>query len=544
MAGSSDASAPVVEGLPRALLGTETRRRVSLATAALGFAAMAAIGGLQLAKNGSFWVDEASVAASLVDLAPSQLLGPLAGGQSYPRFQLLAIRGLVALFGYGTLVTRALPFLFFLAGGLAWMRLLALRFRDEPALVALGALLLLVPAPWFVYGAMLKPYTFDVLAAMVPFLLADRFYDEVLGEGRRPLRGVALAGLGALSYPYTMALLARVGAWWLWRGATGRLRVVPTGALPSLLAAGFCVGALWYTDLRHTSELGRALRAFWGACIVGDGSPLPDLLDRFAFGWWNGSCEFSQHGGVPPALLYGLRIAFVAGALRVSWTLVRRARPGPSGDLHDAVWGSRSLACALVVLGLPVASWTIGYPICAGRLTLFALLPLVVVALEGFDLAGRALRRSPRGGPALAAAAGLAVVLAVLPTSVGDARRLVVARPPGDLRGLLARTRERPQLPILTTSCTRKQLETLPEGTPATVLYLEQGGAIAAAARAPYEAWLVYTPASFCQAEVRHVRRSAETWRRFYTDADDARLLWLRFKKPAAPESREADGPG
>ncbi len=534
MAAPSDASAPDFEARPTALLGERARRHLSWTAAGLAFATMAGLGGLQLAKDGSFWIDEASVAASLTALTPSQLLGPLVGGQSYPRFQLLAIRGLVALFGYETLVVRALPYLFFLAGSLAWLRLLLARFRDEPALLALGGLLLLIPAPWFVYGAMLKPYTFDVLAATVPFLLRDRFYDEVLARAKRPWRGVALAGLGALSYPFAMALLARVGGWWLWRATAGHRRVATAGALPCALAAGVFGIGLWYTDLRHTSDLGGALRAFWSACIVGAGTPLPALLDRFAFGWWDGRCEFSHHGGLAPALLVMLRLAGAAGLLRVLLDLRPRARATRAESADAARWGSRSLACALLLLGLPVASWAFGYPICAGRLTLIALLPLLIVLLEGFDLVGVWLRGLP-DGRWLAATAGAAALLAVAPASLRDAHRLAVAEAPGNLRGLLARTRERPQLPILTTRCTRKQLETLPEGVEATVLYLEQGGAAVAAAREPHEAWLLYAPSSLCRGQVRRARRSAETWKAFHTETDDAWLLWLRFSREAAP---------
>ena len=60
-------------------------------------------------------------------------------------------------------------------------------------------------------------------------------------------------------------------------------------------------------------------------------------------------------------------------------------------------WGSRSVGCGVLLAGLPLASWWIGYPICAGRLTLFALLPLVVLTLEGVSFATGGVRRLPRG---------------------------------------------------------------------------------------------------------------------------------------------------
>ena len=86
---------------------------MSLVIAVASGLLMLALGANQLAKDGSFWIDEASVALSLLELSPGELFGRLVGGQSFPRFLLLAIDGLVGLFGYETLVARALPHLFF-----------------------------------------------------------------------------------------------------------------------------------------------------------------------------------------------------------------------------------------------------------------------------------------------------------------------------------------------------------------------------------------------------------------------------------------------
>ena len=59
--------------------------------------------------------------------------GELAGGgQNFPRFYLLLIRGVRALLGPETWATRLLPFLSFLAATFLWMRLLVVRFGARP----------------------------------------------------------------------------------------------------------------------------------------------------------------------------------------------------------------------------------------------------------------------------------------------------------------------------------------------------------------------------------------------------------------------------
>ncbi len=511
------------------LIPEETRRKLSIAIAGLAFLVMAGLGSWQMAKDGSFWIDEASVALSLKELSPGQLVGPLIGGQSFPRFLLLATRGAVALFGYETAVVRALPHVFFLAATGFWWWLLVRRFRDEPVLLALAGLLLVIPAPWFVYGAMLKSYSFDVLLALLPFLLSDRFYDETLAQGRRPLRLLLLTGGGALSYPFAMALLARAGGWWLVRARSGSPRVSPRGVFLLALGMALFAGCLWYTDLRHTSVLGEVLRDYWRKCLVGaEGTGTIALLDRFAIGWWDGRTEFSNRDGLGPFAVTVLRLAVVAGLVRIGALL---ARPAPAADAATATWGSRSAGCALVVVGLPVASLVGSYPICAGRLTLFALLPMLVMVLEGLAFAAEGLRRLPVG-PWLAAAAGVALLAVVAPTSYREAAQLVASPAPDDLRSVLERTRERSELPILTTSCTRKQIETLPEGIAAPVHYIEKGGALTVAATATSEAWLLYVPEPFCRRSITRIRQAAEAYEQKHTQKDGARLIYVRFRQP------------
>jgi len=502
------------------------RRRLSLAVSVAVFGAISALGVLQLLEDGSFWIDEASVALSLLELPPLERLGPLVGGQSFPRLYLLAISGLVEAFGYETWVTRALPHLCFQLASLAWVRLLYLRFRDEPLLVALGGLLLVIPATWFVHAALFKAYTLDVLLASLPFLLRDDFYDRTLGRGESPVRLFALTAPGALSYPFAMALLARCGGWWLARASEGRGRVSARGLGVGLAGVALFAAAVWTTDLRHTQVLGDALRSFWSRCLVGAGDTgTPALLHRFAFGWYDGRADFSHGGGLDPLSLWIVEAGFALGLVALVASLFPRLR-APGSE-----WGSRSLGCGVLIAGLPLASWLVGYPICAGRLTLFALLPLVLVTLEGAALAAAGLRRLPWGG-FLAVGIGCALVAWIAPTSARDALARARAPAPQDLRPLLAKVRRQPALPILSNTCTRKQIETLPEGAPAPVYYVEEGGVIAVAAPEPHAAWFLYVPEPYCRRAVRKVIDGAERSTPHHAPEDEARLFELRFPKP------------
>lgn len=498
--------------------------RLSLALAAAAFFVLVGVGAHQFFKDGSFWLDEASLALSLLQLAPGESFGPLVGGQSFPRLYLLAVHALVALLGYETWVVRLLPHLFFIAATFAWFRLLTERFRNEPLWIALGALLLSVPATWLFYGALFKVYSLDVFVSTLPFLLRDDFYDDTLARGKRPWRFVALTCLGIVSYPFAMVLLARVGGWWLQRASLGQRAVSRRGALMG--ASGLLVAATWVStiELQHTPKLAEALRNWWSACLVGGDTGTLSLLDRFLFGWFDGRADFTR---VKIAALPGsvLKLAFAAGLVRSVLALAPRTRlPSSEG------WGSRSLGYAGLLMGLPLASWLLDYPICAGRLTLFALLPIVLLVLEGVDAAAIGLQRLP-GGRSAALLGGAALALAILPASYANLATVVAQAPPENLRPLLERAREHGELPILTTTCTRKQIETLPEGLPAEVLYLNEGGGIAVAVRERPEAWLLFVRASFCQSNVARIRDAAVLWEPQDLGTIDVRLIRVGFRK-------------
>lgn len=493
----------------------------------LGVAALVVVGAAQLAKDGSFWRDEASVAQSLLELSPLELFGALRGGQSFPRLYLAAVQGLKSLFGYETLVVRALPFCFFVLGSAAWGWLLHRRLREQPLLLLFGFLLSLVPAQWFVQAAMLKPYTLDVFAAMLPFLLPDDFYDSTLARGERRWRLFALTAVGALSYPFALASCGRVAGWWAARLPQKRLAVDPPAA--GLFACGtlLFVGCLWLTDLRHTAELSGPLERFWQGCVLGaEGTDTRIALERLAFAWYTGETDFSRGGGLPQPLVSVLKLAFAAGVVRIAASMWLGARAGAQ---PPAAWGSRSLGHAALLCGLLLASLLVRYPVCPGRLTLFALLPLQVVTFEGFAWAAAGARRLP-ASRWLAVAAGLALVATAAPSSIRDANRMLHMAAPDDLRPALAIMRERPDLPVIATTCTTKQIETLPEGI--THELFTAAPAARNAALANPEAWVLYVPAPHCRSEVKALRAASAAWTERWKPAYGARLALARFESP------------
>ncbi len=516
-------------------MNDHSRERLSAGFATATVAAIALLGVVQFAKDGSFWVDEASVAASLVQLSPTELFGRLLGGQSFPRWLLLSIQATTAVFGFETMVARALPQVFFLLGSAVWGRLLYLRFRGSPLLVAIGGLLLLMPTSWPVYGAMLKPYSFDVFLAALPFLLGDVFYERALVSREGPGKDARLARSKlfaltlpvALSYPFGLALLARVGGWWLKRAATGRPQLALPGALAGISGLALFAACLWWTDLRHTSDIASSLHLVWGRCVIGH--PEADtlvLLDRFGVGWWQGAVEFARSGGVGAPVAMVLRVALVAGLLRVAFRI---------RDVPDSRWGSRSLGFAVLILGLPVASWVIGYPICSGRLTFFALIAMVTIALEGLAFGAALLGRLPGHallGHRIALGLGVLLLAAIAPPSLRDAARVAASPTPTDLRPLIEMTRERPELPILTNRCTQKQIDALPEGMPAPVLRIEEGGGIQVAVSESREAWLLIIPSPYCSKNIRKLRRVSERFEAFHDDGADAQLIHVRVTQP------------
>lgn len=433
---------------------------VSRALLAIGVLAIAALGFSRFWQDGSFWIDEALVAANFIDRAPLEVFGRLESGVSFPRFYLLFIRGVSEVFGYETWILRLPPFAFFLAGTVLWLRLFETRFRGLPLLFAFVILLNFLPTTWFVYSSLVKQYTFDVFLALLIFTLPDRTFDSILRDGKSPWKTLLLVLPCALSYTYIFAFFGRVAGWILYGLRRDGLRF--DGVAVSFFVVGLLAfnASLYFTDVQHT--LGEAgVRGYWAGCLLGsDGVQTLPTIDKLFFSWYRGRTLFSESPDLAAPLLNLLRGFMLLGAAAI---LVRSIRPGWLGDDPPDAWGSRSLGCVCCMIGFLVGARLIAYPACATRLTLFTLFASQIILLEGIATIHAALRKSPYG--AVLGTAGLALlVLVISPYAARDYLAHLRSTPPQNLRPLLHHIRARNELPVLVDACTYLQARTLPEG--------------------------------------------------------------------------------
>ena len=91
---------------------TPTATRLSQLLAVVGALGIGTVGTARFLQDGSFWMDEASIALNLLNREPFELFGALEFNQNFPRIYLLAVKGLEQAFGFGTKVLRFLPLVF------------------------------------------------------------------------------------------------------------------------------------------------------------------------------------------------------------------------------------------------------------------------------------------------------------------------------------------------------------------------------------------------------------------------------------------------
>jgi len=494
------------------MLRPQTQRQwVSAAVVLVSATMMISLGGVRVLKDGSFWLDEAAIAYNLLSMPTLELFGRLDTGHQFPRLYLALINQLRLVFGYETAVLRALPFGFFVAGVLLWHRVLWLRFRERPSLLALGAVLCVVPGVWFVYGAMFKQYSLDVFLALLPFLLRDETLDRRWrkGEGFWRLLPWLLPCLFSLSYG--IAFLGRFVGYWL---GTARARGwVPPLRATALLAAGLAAVLLasWWIDLRHAFLENTAFEYWaWRGCIA-TGDPAADarLVGMWAFGWFGASMTFSGKVGLHLAAQVALIGAFVLGA---GVLLAGAFRPRVE-TAEMAAWGTRGLSALATVAGLQAAGLLVDYPLCAGRLTLFAYFSLVLVMLEGLAFLVRA---APTRVTKLAAE-GVALVLlaAAVPAARATVEQMWFVDPRENIRLLLPAIATMPERKIVVGACTENQALTLPEWLGRDDIFHVDVARRNAETQWPTERefWLVATNHGFCPAWTDVTRKQAVLFR-------------------------------
>lgn len=243
-------------------------RTATLAALVVG----AALRIVQYAGNRSLWLDEALVAENVLGRGWLRLLAPLHADQVAPPGFLFVEKAATLVFGGAEWVLRAPVLLCGVAALLLFPRM-AGRWLG-PRGVAWGTALMAV-YPYLIYFASeLKPYSGDVLAAVLLLWLAP----VADAHGRRPSAGqFAAVGAAAVwfSYPAVFLLAGIALAALLERRREG-LRPLARTALPHLgWAASF---AAVYLLTRGGADAGY-VKAWWQAGFA----PLPSSAEALAW---------------------------------------------------------------------------------------------------------------------------------------------------------------------------------------------------------------------------------------------------------------------
>lgn len=400
--------------------------------------------------DASFWLDEAFVASSLRLPSLETLFSRLDYGQQFPRLYLMCIAGVREAFGFQTHSLRLLPFLCFLAATLLWARLLAMRSTRSNTLNVLSGLLLLGATFWLEQSAQLKQYTFDVLLGLLPFWASDGFWEAGLRNGKKKLGLIGFGLLCAGSFTYPLCLVARVSGWYIGTGRRLTWKLDFSGVAILILSSLAGWLWIWSTDYQFARHDMQAVTAYWSGSILqvqlAEGPrPAFTLLVRFFWGWYS----------TKPLILIGLIPLQLCG---VYWVISQCLSPKTA---LDPGWGTRSFGSLLVLLGLVAASLWFQYPLSPGRLTLFTLIHLQILALEGVLCVQRfgsnvQIREGFLTG--FVAVMALATTLSFI--------KFIASEPPENLRPMLSTIRQTPVDTLWVHPCSVAQVQTLPEGMP------------------------------------------------------------------------------
>lgn len=460
---------------------------------------------MRYAHQPTFWLDEAFVAVSLRNPSPRIIFAPLEYSQYFPRLYLSCIALLRQAAGYDIWVLRLLPFLSFVIATLFWARVLAKRTGGILAVSLLAGGLLLGAEYWLDQAIQLKQYTFDVMLALIPFLLSDRFFDEALREGKRKTALVLLTAPLVLSYTYPLVLGARVLGWYVNRAREGRWRlsISALSVLAGLAVLGL-VG-IWATDYRFNLERA-AYIGYWDSCILGaqhSFSGTLRLLAKFLWGW---------HGQMP------LMTAFVAPLQVLGVYRVLTGRKNPAVSENDAAWGSRSLGSLFLLGGVILASALFYFPICAGRVVLFVQIHTQILAIEGaLWILSRVKQR------ASAAAILLFSCIAII---YGGRTywRFVHAEPAENLRPVLSLIARDTANTVWVHPCSVAQVRALPEPLPVEQVVF---GSETETPKPGTRIWILWSHMGEdrCVRQLDRVRSQAKTWEIVYKGPDSGLAL-------------------
>jgi hypothetical protein len=441
----------------------------------------------------SFWLDEAFVAVSLKEFSLATIFAPLQYGQYFPRLYLLAIGALREGFGYRIGVLRLPGFFCFLVASYFWAKLLIKRSAAVVVVGALAAIMFIGSIFWLEQASQLKQYTFDVLLALIPFLIADDFFEHTITHRQNRAKLLLLVLPCALSYTYPFALFARLLGWYL-NGLKRRGPRLPRSSIAWLVVPlGLCLFSIWLTDHQFNMKDRQAYFSYWQDCILhaqfeqGVTNGLR-LLAKFFWGW---------HGRMPlvTAVVAPLQIAGIYAVIK------RWLKNAPAES--ETVWGPRSLGSIILLAGMVIASALLNYPICAGRVTLFAQIHLQLLTLEGAILFWQFYQKR--------AAVVLWVMVAIISFhTVREYVRFVKAEPSENLLPIVALIKPEISNKAIVQSCSVAQVEALPEPLPVQELLVD----FKIAELRGEKVWVVWSHlgTDYCVKELAEIRAQAKTW--------------------------------
>ena len=447
----------------------------------------------------TFWLDEAFVAVSLKSPSTGVIFAQLEYGQYFPRFYLAAIAALREAFGYHIWVLRLLPWLSFMAATLFWARLLVKRSRPRVATCLLAAALLTGSILWLDQAIQLKQYTFDVLLALVPFLIGDELIEKILEAGERKWLLVALALPAFVSYTYPMSFGARALGWYLHKGRTHSWRLSKSAVFILGATVALAMISIYFTDHRFNFLDRRSYYYYWDDCILrsqlADGfSDTTRLIAKFFWGW---------HSRQPlvTAVLAPLQMLGV-------YSVIRRWK---RKEQNDSQWGSRSFASIVLLGGVMLASVVANYPICAGRVTLFTQIHTQILAIEG------ALFILARWDRNKTVATVFYILLGVVMFhSVRELVRFMRAEPEENLRPVIARINPETANTVWVHLCSVAQVRSLPEPLPVQEVLFGAENDLPPAGKRVWVLWS-HMGDVFCPRNLERLKQRAVFWETVHT---------------------------
>jgi hypothetical protein len=497
----------------------EKRNQLGRLAVWISAAALIAAAAFRYFTQPTFWLDEAFVAISLKDPSTGVIFAPLEYGQYFPRLYLAAIAVLRAAFGYHIWVLRLLPWLSFTAATIFWARLLIKRSQQYWAAGLFAAGLLAGSIFWLDQAIQLKQYTFDVLLALIPFLVGDALLEKILAEGKRKPVLVALALPILFSYTYPMALGARLIGWYLYQGRARGWRLSKSAILILAAMAVLAMISLWATDYRFNFKDSASYFSYWDECILRSQmkhgfSETTRLIAKFLWGW---------HGRQP------LVTAVVAPLqLLGAYSVIRRWK---NRYRDDYLWGSRSLGSIVLIVEVLLASILVNYPICAGRVTLFAQIHTQILAVEG------ALFVLTRWNRNKAVAAVFYILLGVvLFHSIRELARFVRAEPEENLRPVIARINAEEANTLWVHPCSVAQVRSLPEPLPVGEVLLGSEKRVPPRGQRIWILWS-HLGEETCRTRLEQLREQAVFWETVHTGPGRG-LALAEFE--ARPERQKA----